>query len=95
VADGDPGPLLAMLRPHRIGFTTEATDQPGMRSASGLVRRATFVGDVRSYEVELDGATVLVERHTLNSQAAVSVGDRIRVAWSEEDVLLFPSAEAL
>jgi iron(III) transport system ATP-binding protein len=58
-AASDRGPWLAVLRPEAIGLDPAggAAAPGGLR---GRVRRAVFLGSVAEYEVEVDGAVLLV-----------------------------------
>jgi putative spermidine/putrescine transport system ATP-binding protein len=86
---GAPGPVVAMIRPHRIRLAAERDDRTRWAQATGTVRRTVFVGDVLICEVDIGGALLTVERHTLGDMPALRVGDSLALAWREEDMLVF------
>jgi putative spermidine/putrescine transport system ATP-binding protein len=92
-AAGGQGPVVAMLRPHRIALSGVTGNSPGERSAPGRVKRVAFVGDVTLCDVEIGELTVHVERPTSSGQPVVRPGDAIRLSWREEDVLVFPHTD--
>ena len=61
VVDGDttgPGPWLAVLRPEALAL--EPAEGAGPDQPRARVRKAVFLGSVAEYEVEVDGAALLV-----------------------------------
>jgi putative spermidine/putrescine transport system ATP-binding protein len=88
---GAAGPVLAMIRPHRIRLAAagDAVGGPWVR-ASGQVQRTVFAGDVVVCEVAIGGASVTVERHTIGDTPIPLVGETVALAWQESDMLVFP-----
>jgi putative spermidine/putrescine transport system ATP-binding protein len=87
---GEPGRVEVMIRPHRIRIVPDGEAASGACSARGTVRRITFIGDTSSSEIEIDGARLLVERPTVNGFTEVREGETVTLAWSSDDVLVFP-----
>ncbi len=85
---GRAGRVTVMVRPHRIHVATDAIG-PEWNSAEGTIRRATYVGDVLSCEVECGGTTLTVERHTHPGLPIPRAGEAVRLAWRVSDTLAF------
>jgi putative spermidine/putrescine transport system ATP-binding protein len=97
-AAGPAGPVVLMIRPHRI-LLGETGGSPhdeggGWNRCDGVVRRVTYVGDVLACEMEAGGATISVERHTQPGLAAPKPGEAMALAWRVSDTLAFPAAAA-
>jgi putative spermidine/putrescine transport system ATP-binding protein len=92
-AAGPAGPVVLMIRPHRI-VMGEIGGPEGWNRCDGVVRRVTYVGDVLSCEVAVGGATISVERHTQPGIAAPRPGEAAALAWRVSDTLAFPAAAA-
>jgi putative spermidine/putrescine transport system ATP-binding protein len=90
-AAGPAGPVLLMIRPHRI-VMGEIGGSDDWNRCEGVVRRVTYVGDVLACEVEAGGATILVERHTQPGLAAPKPGEPLALAWRVSDTLAFADA---
>ena len=87
-AAGPAGPVTVMMRPHRIAFASEPAG-PEWNEASGTIRRATYVGDVMSCEVDCQGVALTVERHTHPGLPIPREGEAARLAWRVSDTLAF------
>jgi len=85
---GRAGKVTVMIRPHRIHVATDAIG-PEWNSAEGTIRRATYVGDVLSCEVECGGAVLVVERHTHPGLPIPRAGEAVRLAWRVADTMAF------
>ena len=57
--------------------------------STGTVRRATYVGDVLSCEVECGGVVLTVERHTHAGIAMPHEGEALTLAWRVSDTFAF------
>jgi putative spermidine/putrescine transport system ATP-binding protein len=86
---GPPGPVMLMVRPHRIELANDARG-PDWNACRGRIRRVTFVGDVLACEVDIGGAALSVERHTLPGLPTPREGDEVGLAWRVSDTLAFP-----
>jgi putative spermidine/putrescine transport system ATP-binding protein len=91
---GPPGPVTLMVRPHRIEIATHAQGTtgahgPDWNACRGRIRRVTFVGEVLACEVDIGGATLTVERHTLPGLPTPIEGDEVGLAWRVADTLAF------
>ncbi len=85
---GRAGKVIVMMRPHRLEFATGPVG-PDWNSASGTVRRATYVGDVLSCEVDCGGVALTVERHTHPGVPIPREGEAATLAWRVSDTLAF------
>ena len=87
-----PGHQLTavMVRPHRIHVATDAIG-PEWNSATGTIRRATYVGDVLACEVDCGGTVLTVERHTHPGLPIPRGGEAVTLAWRVSDTLAFDS----
>jgi putative spermidine/putrescine transport system ATP-binding protein len=85
---GPAGKVTVMIRPHRVHVATEAIG-PDWNSADGVVKRATYVGDVLSCEVDCAGTVLTVERHTHPGQPIPRPGEGQRLAWRVSDTMAF------
>ena len=93
--DGPSGPITLMVRPHRIDFfPDDAARGPEWNVCRGRVRRVSFVGAILTCEVEIGGADIIVERHTLPGVPEPREGDEVRLAWRVADTLAFPREAA-
>lgn len=82
------------IRPHRINLTPNrdrSLVSVTTNSAHGVVERATYIGDIVQYEVEIEGACLKVEVPTASSGHAFQTGDRLLCEWKPEDMLVFGS----
>ena len=85
---GPAGKVVVMMRPHRVHVATDAIG-PDWNSAEGIVKRATYVGDVLSCEVECAGTLLVLERHTHPGQPIPRPGEAMRLAWRVSDTMAF------
>jgi putative spermidine/putrescine transport system ATP-binding protein len=83
-----PGKVTVMVRPHRIGFAAPAE---GWTGGPGRVGRVTYIGDVLACEVDVGGATLLVEQPTQPGAEAPRPGAEVSVSWRVADTLVFPA----
>jgi ABC-type Fe3+/spermidine/putrescine transport system ATPase subunit len=84
-----------MVRPHRIDFSPDGGVRgPEWNVCRGRVRRVSFVGAVLTCEVEVGGAEIIVERHTLPGLPEPHAGDEVGLAWRVADTLAFPREAA-
>ncbi len=88
--EGPAGPVTVMLRPHRLRIGAPP-DGGGWNSAPATVTRSTFVGDLLSLEVRLDGATATVEQHSFAGVAMPRAGDAVTLSWRAEDMVVLPA----
>ena len=79
------GPAWLMIRPHRIRF-----GDGGPNSARGHVLRATYAGEMVVCEVDIGGAAMTVEQHTLAGSALPRPGEAAVLSWHPEDTIVFP-----
>ncbi len=94
-SDGPAGPVTLMVRPHRIEFSSDDGRRgPEWNACRGRVRRVSFVGAVFTCEVEVGGAEITVERHTLPGVPEPHEGDEVGLAWRVADTLAFPREAA-
>jgi putative spermidine/putrescine transport system ATP-binding protein len=87
--------VTVMVRPHRIGIATlnGAAPASGERNAcNGSVKRATYVGDLVQYDVEVGGVGLQVECSTAAGTRTFAEGERVELAWSVADTLVFQAA---
>nr|WP_305123411.1 ABC transporter ATP-binding protein [Roseomonas sp. GC11] len=89
-----PGPVTVMIRPHRIALCDAVPEGEGWNGATGRVARSTFIGDLLSLEVEIGGASLLVEQHTFAGRAMPRPGEAATLRWRAEDTLVFPRSAA-
>ncbi len=95
---GPAGPVMLMIRPHRIEVSADPTagrsrgDDWNM--CGGRVRRITYVGNVLSCEVENDSAVFTIEQPTLSGMARLRGGEQVTLAWPVADTLVFPRGSA-
>ncbi|WNJ88862.1 ABC transporter ATP-binding protein [Bosea sp. 685] len=82
------GEIEVMVRPHRIAFG-EPAGGDGFNRVSGQVRRVVYIGDVVQYDVDVDGATWLIEHHTIAAGAPHLPGAAVDLSWRVEDTLAF------
>ena len=94
--DGRPGEeLLVMMRPQRIRLSAAAEGaMRGDNVAAGTVQRVTFVGDAIHTEVDVGGPRLTVEQSTTTAGHPFALGDRVHLAWSAGDTLVFPATQA-
>jgi putative spermidine/putrescine transport system ATP-binding protein len=79
------GPAWLMIRPHRIRL-----GQDGPNSARGRVLRTTYAGEMVVCEVDIGGAVMTVEQHTLAGSGLPRVGETAELSWHPEDTIVFP-----
>jgi len=92
---GPAGPVMLMVRPHRIEFAAgDGARGPEWNACRGRVRRVSFVGAVFTCDVEVAGAEITVERHTLPGVPEPREGDEVGLAWRVADTLAFPAEAA-
>ena len=82
------GPVTVMIRPHRIELGPAPA--PDWNSATGTIRRVTYVGDLLACEVEVAGATFLVERPTQPGTQPPEIGHPTSLSWRIADTMAFP-----
>ncbi len=88
-APGPAGPVLAMLRPHRIRLATERDEKSRWLTANATLRRTVFVGDVLIAEALLGDTPLTFERHTMGDMPPLTEGGTVELAWREQDLLVF------
>ncbi len=95
---GPEGPVMLMVRPHRIEISADPiagrTRGDAWNMCGGRVRRITYVGDVLSCEVENDSAVMTIEQPTLTGMAKLRGGEQVTLAWRVTDTLVFPRGSA-
>jgi putative spermidine/putrescine transport system ATP-binding protein len=74
-----------MVRPHRIRI-----GDGGENIARGRVIRSVYAGEMVSCEVDVGGAVLTVEQHTLAGADAPKPGDEITLGWRRQDTFAFP-----
>ncbi|HRY54497.1 MAG TPA: ABC transporter ATP-binding protein [Spirochaetia bacterium] len=83
-------------RPLRAAFRPEDADEnpaPGSPNAlRGRVAASSFLGSVASYEVEIGGSRIVVERHGPAALGASGPGTELAFALPPERILLFDPA---
>jgi putative spermidine/putrescine transport system ATP-binding protein len=87
-----PGKAKVAIRPHRINLTPHrdrALLSTSTNSAEGRVLRATYVGDIVQYDIDIGGPTLQVETPTHGRGLAVAVGDKLLCEWLPDDMLVF------
>jgi putative spermidine/putrescine transport system ATP-binding protein len=78
------GLVWLMVRPHRIRI-----GEAGENTATGRIVRSVYAGEMVSCEVDIGGATLAVEQHTLAGSAAPRPGDDVTLGWRREDTFVF------
>ncbi|MGX9962608.1 ABC transporter ATP-binding protein [Roseomonas sp. F4] len=90
-APGPAGPVLAMLRPHRIRVAAERDDRTPWITVPGIARRTIFVGDVLIAEIAVGDTLISIERHTQGDMPMLEAGAPVELAWREQDLYVFPA----
>lgn len=91
-ADPATGKAKAVIRPHRISLTPrrdQALVSTATNSALGRVLRATYIGDLVQYDIDIGGPVLKVEAQTVARGQAYGVGDQLMCEWSPRDMLVF------
>ncbi len=86
------GSAKAAIRPHRIRLTPDRDKTlvgVAINSASGRVERATYVGDVVQYDVDIGNGSLKVEMPTAGAGNGFAVGDRLLCEWNPQDMQVF------
>jgi putative spermidine/putrescine transport system ATP-binding protein len=83
------GPAWMVIRPHRI-----RRDSSGPNSAAGRVVRSTYAGEMVVCEVDVGGAVLSVEQHTLAGAGLPRTGDEMTLSWRPEDTFVFARSPA-
>lgn len=83
------GVATLMVRPHRIRISDTPATSGGLNAAAGTVTRATYIGDIVEYAVDVGGSALQVEHATGGGRRTFAAGDRVHLDWSPEDTLLF------
>jgi putative spermidine/putrescine transport system ATP-binding protein len=88
---GPPGPVTAMIRPHRIAFAAlpPAAD---WNSVEGTITRVTYVGDLLACAIDCGGTALTIEQPTLPGLPTPRENEKVRIAWRIADTLVFPRA---
>ncbi len=73
-----------MVRPHRIRL-----DDSGANRAGGRVTRALYAGDTVVCDVDIGGAVLTVEWHTVAGSALPRPGETVPLSWRPEDTLAY------
>ncbi|MBN8943410.1 MAG: ABC transporter ATP-binding protein [Rhizobiales bacterium] len=82
----------AVIRPHRISLTPrrdQALVSTATNSALGRVLRATYIGDLLQYDIDIGGPVLKVESQTMARHQNYGVGDQLMCEWSPDDMLVF------
>jgi putative spermidine/putrescine transport system ATP-binding protein len=82
----------AVIRPHRISLTPRRDQtllSTATNSALGRVLRATYIGDLVQYDIDVGGPVLKVEAQTLARGPSYGVGDQLMCEWSPLDMLVF------
>jgi ABC-type Fe3+/spermidine/putrescine transport system ATPase subunit len=85
-----PGSRVSLfVRPERIELRSPGPAVPhaDTNSATGHVRRRSFLGNIIRYAVAVDGAEVTVDVQNAGSQR-FEVGDPVALSWAVRDSLL-------
>jgi putative spermidine/putrescine transport system ATP-binding protein len=91
----DDATVEVMIRPHRTAVLRDgaASDPAGhwANRLPGTVARIVYIGDVIQVAVDTPAGTIVAERSTSGPDwHALTVGERVAVAWSAADTLVFP-----
>jgi putative spermidine/putrescine transport system ATP-binding protein len=88
---GLSGPVVVMIRPHRIALVPEsaADPDPARQSVAGTIVRAIFAGDILQYDVEVAGAIFTVELATRGGETVLEPGRAVRLCWRPQDVFVY------
>ncbi|HLE45304.1 MAG TPA: ABC transporter ATP-binding protein [Methylomirabilota bacterium] len=89
VVDGDatgPGPWLAVLRPEALAL--EPAEGAGPDRPRARVRRTVFLGSVAEYEVEVDGAALLVSVANPLETGLFAEGDVVALRLTARSLVL-------
>jgi putative spermidine/putrescine transport system ATP-binding protein len=88
------GKAKAAIRPHRVSLTPDrdrALVSNATNSARGRIVRATYIGDIVQYDVEISGATLKVEAPTASAGHAFRIDDTLLCEWKPQDMSVFGS----
>jgi putative spermidine/putrescine transport system ATP-binding protein len=76
------------LRPEKLLVAAAPSDEPGRRSAAGVVAEAIYLGSGVRLVVDLDeGPRVTVLQQNIGGRAHGDHGDRVFVSWRDADVV--------
>ena len=90
------GPVMVMIRPHRIRMgvagAAEAEDGPAGNRLEGTLRRAVFAGDIQHFDIETPAGMIAVEQSTQRLATAPAIGSAVCLHWRVDDTLVFGRA---
>ncbi|MBL8837405.1 MAG: ABC transporter ATP-binding protein [Alphaproteobacteria bacterium] len=86
------GTVDVMVRPHRMTIRPEdVAAAAGENRVSGTIGRIVYIGDVIQVAVDTPAGPLVAERTTTGPDwHTLAVGQRVAVAWSAADTLVFP-----
>ncbi|MDT8346122.1 MAG: ABC transporter ATP-binding protein, partial [Thermohalobaculum sp.] len=86
---GGGTPVVGM-RPETMTVLLEETETAA-RETGGTIAEVVYYGDMTYYEIALDGVAkpVTVSMRNLPGRRVLARGDRARIGWSEEAMVLF------
>jgi putative spermidine/putrescine transport system ATP-binding protein len=83
--------VVVMVRPHRIRIQPKQGGRSDEEKnvVSGRVTRATYVGDLFQYDVDIGAGLVQVEKPTVAGPQPFGNGDEVELEWLVTDTLVF------
>ncbi|NKL53432.1 ABC transporter ATP-binding protein [Rhizobium leguminosarum] len=90
--EGQPGPCLALVRPHHIHLWGRDHIRPAVtdHAFDGRINSVSYLGDVIHYDVESDLGMVQIEVTSHGSGTIFGEGDPVSFGWRNEALMLFP-----
>ncbi|HJU17803.1 MAG TPA: ABC transporter ATP-binding protein [Stellaceae bacterium] len=84
---------MLFIRPEQVEIMpgAAAPGDPGANVLVGTVRRCSFLGNILRYAVDVDGASVTVDRQNAAGAAPLPPGAPVMLRWPVADSLIFPA----